>query len=57
MDRIKELERELRELRQANEIHKKASAYFAAAELDHPHSVCILLMEFDICADRPAFSA
>ena len=35
-DRIKELEREVRELRQANEILKKASAYFAAAELDRP---------------------
>ena len=32
--RIKELEREVRELRQANEILKKASAYFAMAELD-----------------------
>ena len=31
--RIKELERENRELRQANEILKKASAYFAQAEL------------------------
>ncbi|PRY84905.1 hypothetical protein CLV74_1191, partial [Donghicola tyrosinivorans] len=31
--RIKELEREIRELRQANEILKKASAYFALAEL------------------------
>ena len=31
--RIKELEREVRELRQANEILKKASAYFAMAEL------------------------
>ena len=35
-DRIKELERENRQLRQANEILKKASAYFAAAELDRP---------------------
>ena len=35
-DPIKELEREVRELRQANEILKKASAYFAAAELDRP---------------------
>lgn len=35
-DRIKELEREVRELRQVNEILKKASAYFAAAELDRP---------------------
>lgn len=35
-ERIKELEREVRELRQANEILKKASAYFAMAELDRP---------------------
>lgn len=34
--RIKALEREVRELRQANEILKKASAYFAVAELDRP---------------------
>ena len=33
-DRIKELERENRELRQVNEILRKASAYFALAELD-----------------------
>jgi transposase len=33
-ERIKALERENRELRQANEILRKASAYFAAAELD-----------------------
>ena len=33
-DRIRELEREVRELRQANEIQRKASAYFAQAELD-----------------------
>lgn len=33
---IKSLEREVRELRQANEILKKASAYFAQAELDRP---------------------
>ena len=32
--RLKELERENRELRRANEILKKASAYFSAAELD-----------------------
>ena len=32
-DRIKALERENRQLRQANEILKKASAYFAQAEL------------------------
>ena len=35
-ERIKALEREVRELRQANEIFRKASAYFAAAELDRP---------------------
>ncbi len=34
VSRIKELERENRELRQANEILRKASAYFAQAELD-----------------------
>ena len=32
--RMKTLERENRELRQANEILRKASAYFAQAELD-----------------------
>ena len=34
LERIKALERENRELRQANEILRKASAYFAQAELD-----------------------
>ena len=34
--RIKELERENRELRQTNEILRKASAYFAQAEIDRP---------------------
>ena len=34
--RLKALEKENRELRQANEILKKASAYFAQAELDRP---------------------
>jgi transposase-like protein len=33
-ERIKALEREVRELRQANDILRKASAYFAVAELD-----------------------
>lgn len=33
-DRVAELEREVRELRRANEILRKASAYFAQAELD-----------------------
>ena len=32
--KMKALERENRELRQANEILRKASAYFAQAELD-----------------------
>lgn len=36
-DRIKQLEREVRELRRANAILKSASAFFAA-ELDRPHS-------------------
>ena len=32
--RVKELEREVRELKRTNEILRKASAYFAQAELD-----------------------
>ena len=35
-ERIRALERENRELRQANEILRKASACFAQAELDRP---------------------
>jgi transposase len=35
--RIKDLEREVRELRKTNEILKLASAYFAQAELDRHH--------------------
>ena len=34
---IKELRQEVRELRRANEILKRASAFFAA-ELDRPHN-------------------
>ena len=34
MQRVKELEREVKELRRANEILKLASAFFAQAELD-----------------------
>ena len=33
-DRLKKLERENRELKRANEILRKASAFFAQAELD-----------------------
>jgi len=35
--KLEALERENRELRQANEILRKASAYFAQAELDRRH--------------------
>ncbi len=35
-EKMKALERENRELKQANEILRKASAYFAGAELDCP---------------------
>ena len=35
--KLKALERESRELRQANAILRKASAYFAQAELDRRH--------------------
>lgn len=34
-ERLRLLEREVKELRWANEILRKASAYFAMAELDH----------------------
>jgi transposase-like protein len=33
-DRLKELERENRELKRANEILRKAAAFFAQAEID-----------------------
>lgn len=36
VEKMKALERENCELRQANEILRKASAYFAMAELDRP---------------------
>lgn len=36
-DRIKQLERENRELKRANEILKAASIYFAKAEFDRQH--------------------
>jgi transposase len=36
-ERLKALEREDRERRQANEILRKASAYFAQAALDRPY--------------------
>ena len=35
-EKLRAQEREIRELRQANEILRKASAYFAQAELDRP---------------------
>ena len=37
-ERLKLLERENRELKRANEILRKASAYYAQAELDRRHS-------------------
>src|SRR4051812_28445854 len=44
-ERIKTLEREVRELRQANEILRKASAYFAMAELDRPLEAMIAFID------------
>ncbi len=35
-DKVKTLELEVRELRQANEILRKASAYFVQAQFDRP---------------------
>src|SRR4051812_20522270 len=62
-ERIKALERENRELRQANEILRKTSAYFAMAELDrrskpdclHRCAPCRLRGRADLprAADRP----
>jgi transposase-like protein len=37
-DRVKDLEGEVRELKRANEILRKASAFFAQAELDRAGS-------------------
>ena len=36
-ERIKKLEQENKELKRSNEILRRASAYFAQAELDRPH--------------------
>ena len=36
-ERIKQLERENKELQRANDILRKAAAFFAQAELDRPH--------------------
>ena len=44
-ERIKALERENRELRQANEILRKASAYFAQAELDRRFEAMIAFID------------
>src|SRR5215471_1395910 len=44
-ERIKALEREVRELRQANEILRKASAYFAQAELDCRYKPMIVFID------------
>ena len=48
-ERIKELEREVRQLRQANEILRKASAYFAQA----PLTVCTQTVAGQRELDRP----
>ena len=48
-DKIKELEREVRQLRQANEILRKASAYFAQA----PLAVCSQTAAGQRELDRP----
>ncbi len=48
-DKIKELEREVRQLRQANEILRKASAYFAQP----PLTVCAQTVRGQRELDRP----
>jgi transposase len=56
-ERIKALAREVRELRPANEILRKASAYFAQAELDRNtvelsvcHSFGFIELPFEVIA-------
>jgi len=34
---MKQMEREIKELKRANKILRKAAAFFAQAELDRPH--------------------
>ena len=36
-EKMKQMEREIKELKRANEILRKAAAFFAHAELDRPH--------------------
>ena len=36
-EKMRQMEREIKELKRANEILRKAAAFFAQAELDHPH--------------------
>lgn len=43
--RVKELERENRELRRTNEILRKASAFFAQAELDPPRELRVAFVD------------
>ena len=44
-ERIKDLEREVRELRRTNEILRKASAFFAQAEARPPTEVMVALVD------------
>lgn len=50
--RIKDLEREVRELRRANEILRKASAYFAQAGSSPRRSNGSTGSTTDVCSDR-----
>ena len=36
-EKMKQMEREIKELKRANDILRKAAAFFAQAELDRPH--------------------
>ena len=55
--RIKDLEREVRELRRANEILRKASAYFAQAEPGPPVADLVGFIEDNKGARGPGRSA
>jgi transposase InsO family protein len=53
MQRIKDLERENKELRRANEILRTASAFFAQAELDRSMPCPLDRVHRQFKADRP----
>ena len=55
--RIKQLERDNKELQRANEILRKAAAFFAQAELDRKEAICwIVFMNIKWCMGSSQFA-